>query len=182
MHSFVPTYQERTRGRDRLHLFHAVVARLIEHRWFSSRQVFTAVYWGSPMYRQSHKRVRTLLEQYVEAGILEGTDTIAVCTLYRHRVVTADQINQKIVTEFEAHAKRRWSPAYDLDLKLIEHDLHRLVPKDADPELYDRHGYLMDRELKAWMERPKLVPEKPRVLGYLGAGDHLSNYSEPTPT
>jgi hypothetical protein len=60
--------------------------------------------------------------------------------------------------------------SYEMNLKLLDHYLDQVVPKDADPELFNEHGHLMDRELKAWRERPKLMQERPRVLGYLGAG------------
>jgi hypothetical protein len=55
-------------------------------------------------------------------------------------------------------------------MRLLGHYLNQVVPRDANPELFDGHGHLMDRELKAWWERQKVEPARPRVLGYLGAG------------
>ena len=52
-----------------------------------------------------------------------------------------------------------------MGLKMLDLHLDQLVPRDADPKLFNEHGHLMDRELKAWRERSKVEPERPKVLG-----------------
>lgn len=95
---------------------------------------------------------------------------IAACPLYRHRDVTLEDVDQGMVKAFEKHAaRRRMKPSYSLNLIMLDHYLDEIVPKDADPKLFNEHGHLQDRELKAWRERPKPMQERPRVLGYMGA-------------
>ena len=161
-----------TRGPDRLFLIHAVLARLKGRGWFSAHQAAKATYFGNGrLHRQQRRRVRFMLDRYTEAGILEANREIAACTLYRHRDVSLEEVDQEMVKAFEKHAnRRRMTPSYEMNLKLLDHHLDQLVPKGADPKLFNEHGHLMDRELKAWRERPKLVQERPRVLGYLKAG------------
>jgi len=115
--------------------------------------------------------VKGILNRYVAAGILVRDDQIAACPLYRHRDVTLQDVDQEMVKSFEAHAtRRRMTPSYQMDLRLLDHYLDTIVPKDADPELFNEHGHLMDRELKVWRERSRVKQAKPRVLGYLEAG------------
>ncbi len=157
---------ERIRRRDRLHLVHHVLARLRGRGWFSSRQVWQAAYWGTnPVHRYTHTRVRGLLSRYVDAGILSRDDDIAACPLYRHRIVTADQLDQKMVTEFDAHAQRRWSPAYEADLKLIDHDLDRLIPKNVSPVRFIANGAVLPKSCITHASIHRLVPRpKPSLM------------------
>lgn len=151
---------DRIRRRDRLHLVHHVLARLRGRGWFSSRQVWQAAYWGTnPVHRYTHTRVRGLLSRYVEAGILSRDDDIAACPLYRHR--TAGHVDQAIIDKFEAHAQRRWSPAYDVDLKLIDQDLDRLIPRDADPKRFIANGCLIVQGHVVPPKAGKIVPARP---------------------
>lgn len=92
------------------------------------------------------------MARYVEASILERDDRIAACTLYRHRNVAAAEVDQGLVEQFEAQARRRWSRAHDLDLRLIERDLDRLVPPDIDPAWFTCTGALL---LRPWRETPR---------------------------
>jgi len=72
-----------TRGPDRLFLIHAVTARLKDRGWWSAHQAAKATYFGNGrLHRQQRRRVRFILDRYVEAGILERDDTIAACPLY----------------------------------------------------------------------------------------------------
>ncbi len=68
------------------------------------------------------------------------------------------------------------TPSYKMNLRLLDLHLDQIVPKDADPELFNEHGHLMDRELKFLRELARAKPERPRVLGYLGAESQV--YSE----
>jgi hypothetical protein len=154
-----------TRGPDRLFLVHHVLARLRGRGWFSAYSVAWATYWGDGrVHPQQRRRVRIMLEQYAEAGILERDDMIAACPLYRHRDVSLEDVDQEILDAFEKHAnRRRMTPSYEMNLKMLDHHLDMIVPRDADPKLFNEHGHL-----KAWRERAKPVQERPRVLGYLG--------------
>lgn len=157
-----------TRGPDRLFLVHAVLARL-RGRCFSAYQVARATYYSNGRaHPQQRRRVRFILNRYVEAGILERNDTIAACPLYRHRDVSLEEVDQEMVQQFEKHAARRgMTPSYALNLKMLDHHLDEIVPKDADPDLFNEHGHLMDRELKALQERSRVGQERPGVLSYL---------------
>ena len=161
------------RGRDKLFLVHQVLARLKGRGYFSAHQVANATYHGcGKVHPQQRRRVKNILEQYVQAGILERNDTLAACTLYRHRDVTLDDVDQEMVEEFEKHAaSRRMTYSYRWDLTMLDQYLDRLIPKDADPELFNEHGHLESRSFRDWRERPKDEPERPRVLGYLEAGN-----------
>ena len=160
-----------TRGPDKAHLLHFVLARLRDRGWYSAHQAAAATYLGNGrIHPQQRKRIRQVLDMYVQARILERSD-LWQCPLYRHRDVTLEEVDQEMVKEFEAHAnRRRMTPSYEMNLKLLDHHLDEIVPRNADPELFNEYGHLMDRELKAWRERVRIEPEKPRVLGYLKAG------------
>lgn len=158
-----------TRGPDRLFLIHAVIGRLRGRGWFSAHQAAKATYFGNGrLHRQQRRRVRFILDRYVNAGILERSD-LWRCPLYLHRDVILEDVDQEMVKAFEAHAaRRRMTPSYEMDLKLLDQHLDTIVPHQADPELFNEHGHLMDKELKAWQELPRAEPERLRVLGYLG--------------
>jgi len=161
-----------TRSPDRLFLVHAVIRRLRGRGYWSAHQAAKATYFGNGrLHRQQRRRVRFILDRYVEAGILERDDTIAACPLYRHRDVSLEDVDLDMVEKFEQHAaRRRMTPSYEMNLKMLDHYLDTIVPRDADPELFNEHGHLLDRELKAWRELTRAKSERPRVLGYLGAG------------
>ena len=79
-----------------------------------------------------------------------------------------EEVDQEMVQAFEKHAaRRRMTPSYEMNLRMLDHHLDEIVPKDADPKLFNEHGHLMNRELKEWQERLQVEPERPRVLGYL---------------
>ena len=81
-----------------------------------------------------------------------------------------EDVDQEMVKEFEKHAaRRRMTPSYEVNLRMLDHYIDQVAPKDADPDLFNEYGHLLDRKLKAWQERPKLLQERPRVLGYLEA-------------
>jgi hypothetical protein len=87
----------------------------------------------------------------------------------RHRDISLEDAGQEMVKVFEKDdARRRMTPSYEMNLRMLDLHLDQLIPRDPDPELFNDHGHLQDRELKAWRERPKVEPERPRVLGYLG--------------
>ena len=97
-----------TRGPARAHLIHAVLARLRGRGWFSAHQAAKATYFGNGrLHRQQRRRVRFMLERYTEAGILEANREIAACTLYRHRDVTLEEVDQEMVKAFEKHAEEK---------------------------------------------------------------------------
>jgi hypothetical protein len=62
------------------------------------------------------------------------------------------------------------TPSYEINLKMLDHHLDQVVPRDAAPDLFNEHGHLLCRELKALREQIKSVQERPRVLSYLGTG------------
>ena len=69
-----------TRGPDRLFLVHAVIGRLRGRGWWSAHQAAKATYFGNGrLHRQQRRRIRFILDRYVEAGILERSDMIAAC-------------------------------------------------------------------------------------------------------
>lgn len=164
-----------TRGPDRAHLLHFVIGRLRGRGYWSAHQAAKATYLGNGrLHRQQRRRVRFILEEYVRAGILKRDDVIAACPLYRHRDIRLEDIDQEMVKAFENHAaRRRMTPSYEMNLRMLDHHLDEVVPRDADPELFNEHGHLMDRELKVWRERSKQVETRPKVLGYLGADSSI---------
>lgn len=77
-------------------------------------------------------------------------------------------IGVRTVRRFEDHAhRRRMTPSYEMDLKMLDQHLEQVVPKDADPALFDKHSHLMHRELKAYRERARPRPARPNVPAYL---------------
>ena len=109
-----------------------------------------------------------MLQKYVEAGVLERDDRIAACPLYRHRDVTLDKVDPASVDAFERHAGRfRMTPSHSFNLKLLDHYIDQVAPPDPDPELFDKYGCLMVRELQEYLVRAKQPKQTPRVLSYL---------------
>ena len=158
-----------THGPARFFLIHQALARLRSRGWFSDYQAANATFFGiGRVHQQRLKRVREMLQKYVEAGVLERNDQIAACPLYRHRDVTLDQVNRTLVDEFEKHAGRfRMTLSHSFNLKLLDHYLDQVAPSDPDPDLFDKHGHLMNRALQEHMERMRQPKPVPRVLNYL---------------
>jgi hypothetical protein len=163
-------YTTRTRRPDRFHLIHHVIARLRDRGYFSAAQLAGALYHGSGPrpHQEQRKRVRQMLGRYVEARLLEKHN--AACLLYRHRDVTEDDVDKGLVFEFEAHACRRWSKSDEMFLRLVDHDLDRLIPRDADPECFTSSGALlpnpMSEALRDNWGRP-LDTGPPSALAYV---------------
>jgi hypothetical protein len=161
---------DRIRRPDRFHLIHHVLARLRDRGYFSADQLACALYHGSGPrpHQEQRKRVRLMLSRYVEAGILEEHD--AACKLYRHREVTAGEVDKSLVLEFETHACRRWSKSDEVFLRLVDHDLDRLVPCDSAPACFAASGVLLPRPMAEAIRddwgRP-LETGPPSALGYV---------------
>ena len=149
--------QNYTRGPSRFFLIHHALARFRSRGWFSAHQAARATFFGvGRVHQQRLKRVKEMLQKYVDAGILERNDQIAACPLYRHRDVTLDQVDQELADQFEKHASRfRMTPSHSFNLKLLDHYLDQVAPRDSDPALFDKHGHLMNRALQAHLERMK---------------------------
>ncbi len=158
------------RAPSRMHLVHSVIARLRGRGYWSAHQVAQATFWGcGRLHRQQRKRIRLILDRYVDAGILERNDTIAACPLYRHRDVTLKDVDQEMVKQFEAHAnRRRVTPSYEMDLRMLDMYLDQLIPQDTDPELFNEYGHLMGRELMAMQDQCWVVPERSTAFGVFG--------------
>jgi len=121
-------------------MVYPVLAKLKGRGWFAAQQVWLTTYYGTgPVHRQTRKRVRELLDRYVEAGLLERNSEIARCVLYRHRI-NEGGIDQAMVREFQAHANQRRRPSEEVDLMLIDHALDLLVPRDVDPARFLSDG------------------------------------------
>ena len=118
--------------------------------------------------RSSVNALRQILDQYVDAGILEKNVTIALCALYQHRTDNVGQIDEEALRRFDAHAWRIWSPSYDLELKLIEHALDRLVPKQVDPRRFTEYGGVLPSIWVPPQIHPKPDPNKPSLLSQYG--------------
>ncbi|MEZ6193978.1 MAG: hypothetical protein R3C45_22255 [Phycisphaerales bacterium] len=158
-----------TRGPARFFLIHHALARFRGRGWFSAHQAARATFFGvGRVHQQRLKRVREMLEKYVEAGILERNDRIAACPLYRHRDVTLDQVDPLLADSFELHASRfRMTSSHSFNLKLLDHYLDQVAPQNPALDLFDKHGRLMIRELQDYVERMKQPKPVARVLGYL---------------
>lgn len=158
-----------TRGPARFFLIHHALARFRGRGWFSAHQAARATFFGvGRVHQQRLKRVREVLEKYVEAGIMERDDEIAACPLYRHRDVTLDQVDQELAEEFERHAGRfRLTLSHSFNLKLLDHYIEQVAPRNPDPALFNKHGHLMIRELQEYLARAKQPKTAPRVLSYL---------------
>ena len=126
---------------NRLPLVHTVVAKLRGRGVFSAESVSLATYFGQGIpHRQQRRRVRDMLDAYVQAGVLERHDG-AACPLYRHReFLTPDQLDLEKMRGFEEHARSCRLRDKALVLQLIDHALDLLVPRDVDPARFLSDG------------------------------------------
>jgi len=173
-------YSTRTRQPDRFHLIHHCLARLRDRGWFSATQLANMLYHGSGRpHQEQRKRVRWMLQRYTAAGILEERE--AACKLYRHRDVSEDDVDKSTVLAFEAHACRRWSKSDEMFLRLVERDLDRLIPRDADPThftpLVDLLPSPLSDSLRDDLGRP-MVTGPPSALAYVRKPVHTASPSK----
>ncbi len=139
-------FSSRIRRPDRFHLVHHCLALLRDRGWFSATQLANMLYYGSgKLHQEQRKRVRRMLQRYVEAGLLEERE--AACKLFRHRGVTEDDVDKNMLLEFEVHACRRWSKSDQMFLRLVESNLDILIPPDADPSRFTPLGNLISHSM-----------------------------------
>lgn len=167
----------RSREHDRYHLTHHVISLLRDRDrgWFSSNQCALCVYTGAPeVHPQQRKRIRELLDKYVEAGILERDDT-AACPLYRHFNPSPDEVDAGLVRSFEAHAASRpWAMMEKVCMGLLDQDLDKLVPPNQDPTCFTSSGKLLpspNGDKSHYMWERLLGPEAPSALAYVRKSD-----------
>ncbi len=161
-----------SRRSNRYHLTHHVIKLMRNRRYFSSSQCALCVYLGAPeVYPQQRKRIRQLLDKYVQAGLLERNDDLAACPIYRHREPVEDQIDKALVRLFEEHASRHsWSLTDKLMMGLLEKcELDRLAPANPDPADFMKDGRLLPGSGSGGSHYmwDRVEPEEPGVLDYL---------------
>lgn len=155
-------YPTRHRQLDRLHLTHHVLNRLQDRAFFSADQVARATYHGAgKLHPQQKKRVEALLEKYVQSGLLERLDDVALCPLYRHTGAGWHELDANMLFEFETHGSRRWSRQHEIYLMLIDQVLDWLIPRQADPACYTRTGGML---LRSWRDTPRDAWGRPFVV------------------
>ena len=76
--------------------------------------------------------------------------------------MTLDKVDPALVDAFERHAGRfRMTPSHSFNLKLLDHYIDQVAPPDPDPELFDKYGCLMVRELQEYLVRAKQPKQTP---------------------